>query len=233
MAIECPEVVVRSQDLCVTFPGGARLCAQVPTSGGPTPLELSKQMMAQCSAVLAPLTPIFDIIGAVLSIKDFAEAVPGLVTNPGAVVDAVANLIQKVAKLASLIPQLSVPLMILGLIDVIIAYLSGVSEALQGLAQQAAAIADAAAIAEEQNLDELRDAVACADEQLAAQLANLKAGSGPVDDLIAVINTFIGLVPGLPEIPTLGDIGEDVEVAAATVADLVDVLATVRAAIPV
>lgn len=233
MAIDCVEVEVRNQELCVTFPGGARVCAQYPTAGGPTPLQLSKQLMAQCSAVLAPLTPIFDIIGALLAIKDFASAVPELITNPGAVVEAVANLIEKVAKLAALIPQLSVPLMILGLIDLIIAYLDGVSEVLSGLAEQEERIAESLAIAEEQALDELADAVACANEQVAAQMANLQAGAGPVDELIEVINVFVSLVPGLPEIPSIGSLPDDVGEAAEAIEDLVAVLQAARDAIPI
>jgi len=192
---------------------------------------LAKQLMAQSSAALAPLNPIFDIIGAVVAIKDFADAVA---SNPFSVASAVRNLANKVDQLLSLIPQLSVPLMILTHVDLVLAYLQGLSAELDAMALQEASIAASLEVAEQQNLAVLSDVAACAGLQLQAQLSNLKAGAGPVDGLIEVLNTFVSLVPGIPQIPSLGMAnGGSVAEAKDAVSQAVVVLTVVRNSIPI
>jgi len=229
--IECPEVQVRNHELCVRMPGGVRVCASLPGIDAP-PLALAQQLMAQTTAAMAPLSPIFDIIGAVIAIKDAIVAVPGILTDPTALFEAIDELVEKVSNLAALVPQLSVPAMVLDLIGVVATYLDGVAETLEVLAAFEDRIQRAVEIAESENLDALRQAAACGSDTLAAQLANLQASSGPVDSMIELLNTFGALVPGMPPIPTLGDLGDDIGAAAEQVRAIADALELVRAAIP-
>lgn len=231
---QAPTIEVRSQELCVTMPGGARICAQFPSAGAPSPLELSKQLLAQTSAAMAPLKPIFDIIEFAVSVKDFAEAVPGLLTDPSALVQAVEALVSNVVDLAAIIPQLSVPLMILDLVDAILAYLTGLSAELTALSAQVSAIDAAEVIAiGPPTLDVLQDCVDVARTQLDAQLQNLANGAGPIDEIIGLLNIFVGLI-GLPEIPTIGDADtSDIQAFADQIGAFVDVLTAFRATIPI
>ena len=173
------------------------------------------------------------MIGAVIAVKKFADAVPGLITNPGALVEAIAELIEKIDGLLQLIPQLSVPLLVLDLLDMILLFFQGMTEVLTALVAQENRIAVAQQVASDQELAELQAAVDCATDQLAAQLANLSAGAGPVDQLIGVINIFVSLVPGIPEVPTLGDLPDDPTEALAAVQAFTDILTSVRNAIPI
>jgi len=227
--IECPEIEVGDRELCVRMPGGVRVCASLPGVDAP-PLELAQQLMAQSTAAMAPLSPIFDVIGALTALGDLVTA---LVSDPFDIADAASELTDKLSQLAALVPQLSVPAMILDLVDVVLTYMDGMASALDVLAAQEARIQAAIAVAENENLDALRQATECASEQLAAQLANVKASAGPVDGLIGMINTFGSLVPGMPEIPTLGDLGDEVGVAADQLSALVAVLRSVRETIPI
>jgi hypothetical protein len=197
------------------------------------PLELARALMGQASSAMAPLQPIFDIVGAIQAVMDCITAVPEMIANPAALVDAIQTLIEKVDRLASLVPVLSVPLMALDLIDCLLAYLSGLSSLLSGMAAQEARIANAEAVAESEDLDVLRQSAACAREQLDAYFAGVKASGGPVDAIIALLNSFLSVVPGAPEIPGMGDLGESVQEAADSVAALVAVLEGIRRLIPV
>lgn len=225
---DCPTVASSGEPLSVRFPGGVTITASLPGVQAPS-LKLAQQLMAQASGALAPLAPVFNIIGALTALKDFVQA---LVTNPFDLADAAADLFEKLGALASLVPALSVPALVLDLLDVIIAYLAGVSSTLEALGAQQGRIDTASAVAERDDLDGLRQAVECAEEQLAGVLENLQATAGPVDSLISLINLFVGLVPGLPEIPSLGDLGDDLSTAADTISDLTKALQTVRDAIP-
>jgi hypothetical protein len=188
--------------------------------------------MGQVSGAMAPLKPIFDIVGAIIAIKDFASAVPKVVVNPGEVVEAIKTLVEKVDALLNLIPQMSVPLFILNMVDLIIAYLNGVLEVMQALQAQQTRINTAQALALELDLPELAEGVACAELQLNAQIANLNAGAGPVDSMIGTLNLFVSLVPGVPEIPTLGNIPDDLDEAVSVLEGVVKSLQTVRSLIP-
>jgi hypothetical protein len=92
-------------------------------------MELSKQLMAQANAALAPLVPVFNVIDTVLALFQAVKAIPDAITHldPTKITDALPDVAQKASKLLAIVPQLSVPLMIVGLIDVLLAFLGGLS----------------------------------------------------------------------------------------------------------
>lgn len=227
--ITCPEIQARGDQLCVRMPGGTRLCVNLPGVQGP-PLELAQQLMAQATAAMAPLAPFFDVVGALVALKDLVEA---LVSDPFDIADAAQDLLEKLAAVAALVPPMSIVAMVFDLIDLILAYLAGVADLLDALAAQEARIQNAIAVAENENLDVLRQAAECASEQLAAYLANIRASSAPLDSLVELINLFIGMIPGVPEIPTPGELSDDIEEAADQIRALVSVLVAIRDAIPI
>jgi hypothetical protein len=77
----CVELTVTPQRLSLTFPGGAALAAQLPDIGIPDPMELSKQLMAQANAALAPLVPVFNIIDTVLALFQAVKSIPDAITH--------------------------------------------------------------------------------------------------------------------------------------------------------
>ncbi len=233
MAIpDCPVITIGSQGADITFPGGAKIPVMVPEIN-PNDLQITKALLGQASGALAPLVPIFNLIDAMLAVKDFAEAVPGLITDPGALTSAITSLIEKITALASLIPQLSVPLMILDLIDVTITALGGVITQLEAVLIQEAKIAAAATAATQPGNESLLTVVACA-EGINVQTKNgIGEGLGPLNSFFGLMNIFLGLI-GLPPIPDLsGDLPDDTQEAIDDLKDVVKLLEDLRATIPI
>src|SRR5262249_61666355 len=110
-------------------PAGASLDPELPGLGFADPMQLSKQLLAQANAALAPLAPIFNVIDVALALFNAVKAIPDAISHfdPSKISDALPELAEKVGKLAPLVPQLSVPLMILGLVDTLLAFLGGLA----------------------------------------------------------------------------------------------------------
>lgn len=237
MAVDCPvsgsgELEgCAAQDLKVRLPGGPTLQVMVPNIC-PSGLQIAKNLLTQANAALAPLAPIFNIIDALLAVKDFAEAVPGLLTDPGALIEAIAKLIEKISALAQLIPQLSIPFLIVDLIDVIIAVLDGVITELAKIVEQELKIAAAGLRAAEPGNASLIPIVECATDLNIQLKLQLGQGLAPLNSLFGVLNLFLGLI-GAPEIPPLDDLPEDASEAIESLTVVVEALQKARDAIPI
>lgn len=230
--IECPEVVVSNRDLAVTLPGAVRIQVQFPGID-PSQLQVALQMLAQTSGAIAPLTPIFDLIGMVLALKDFADTFTSFPPNPADLAAAIDAIIEKAAALLQLIPQLSVPLMVLGLIDAILALLNAMIEELRVIIDMEADIAAVQVIVDETGNTALVEAISCAQSLLGVRQSNLEEAMGPADVFINLINSFMSLIPGLPTIPTVGDLPEDASDAVDYLESLVQTIQGIRDLIPV
>lgn len=235
LSVACIEIKVGKQDLCVTFPGGAEMCVQMPSVSVPDPSELSKQLMAQANAALAPLMPVFNIIDTVIALFNCVKAIPdalGPPPDPSKLAKCLPDVAKKVSKLLKLIPQLSVPLMIVGLIDVLLAFLEGIRGQLKAVIAAQVRIAAAATRAAELGNVQLSTIVDCANANIDAQMKNLGESAAPVNRLIGVINLFVELA-GLPKLPDLSNLGNDAQAALGVLDPLVDQLKAARSAIPV
>ena len=234
LSAACVEVKVGKQDLCVTFPGGAEMCVQLPSVSIPDPAELSKQLMAQANAALAPLVPIFNIIDVVMALFNCVKAIPdslGPPPDPSKLAKCMPDLAQKAAKLLKLVPQLSIPLMVVGLIDVLLAFLEGMRNQLKAVVDAQVKIAKAATRAAELGNVQLTTIVDCANANIEAQMKNLGESAAPVNRLIAIINMFMELA-GLPKLPDLANLGSDAEQALSALDGVVNTLKAARSAIP-
>ncbi len=216
--------------LRVTLPGGLAVQGTVPQIGA-SPLEAARATIGALNSALAPLGPVFSIIDALLALVKFAQTVPKVVMQPDKVVAALVDVVKKAGKLASLVPQLSVPLMVLGTIDVLIAFLAGLSDEVTAIAAMEARLAELVAIAT--TVPAMGPISASVTDQISGRRAQLTCALGDVVPLLGVVNVFCELV-GLPPIeidadPQSGSL-DDVAEALATA---VHALQTVRAAIPV
>lgn len=202
MTITPPTVPVpqpAAQPLRLALPGGMAV-AGVPLSVGADGLTQALSLVAAAGPAMAPLAPIFTLIDAVLAVKDFAQAVPELITNPGALIEAIVGLVRKIGKLASLIPQLSVPLMIRDVVDALIALLGGLGVQLQSIAAQEARIAAAVAAASalpQPARGALEVITGRASQSVGVQRADLATALLGAAPLIGIVNTLVSLI-GLP-----------------------------------
>jgi hypothetical protein len=126
-------------------------------------MQLSKQLMAQANAALAPLVPVFNVIDTVLALFQTVKSIPDAITHldPTKITDELPDVAQKASKLLAIVPQLSVPLMILGLIDVLLAFLGGLSGQLRALIDQQVRIQHAENRAAELGNAQLQTVVDC------------------------------------------------------------------------
>jgi hypothetical protein len=231
----CVELDVSVQGLSVTFPGGAELSVQLPTVSIPDPTELSKQLMAQANAALMPLVPVFNILDVVLALFECVKAIPdslGPPPDPTKLAACIPDLAAKANKLLKFIPQLSIPLMVVGLIDVLITFLEGIRGQLEAIIAAQVRIAQAAARAAELDNAQLQLVLDCANGNIEAQMKSIGEGAAPVNRLIGVINVFMSLA-GLKPLPDLANLGTDAQAALEPINLIIDQLETARSAIPV
>ena len=171
----CVELVVTPRSLSVTFPGGAALDAQLPDIGISDPMQLATQLMAQANAALAPLSPVFNIIDTALALHQAVKAIPDAISSldPGKISDALPDLTRKAGKLAALVPQLSVPLMIVGLIDVLLTFLGGLAGQLRAIIDHQMRIQRAENRAAELGNAQLQVVADCSKHHVDAQMLSL------------------------------------------------------------
>jgi hypothetical protein len=233
--IQCPTIDANSQGICIRMPGGGKLSVMTPVSN-PSQLEIVKPLLAQVNAGLAPLIPVFNIIDAVLQLKNVVEAIPKALTSvppkPQAIVDEIEELVKKTAKLAELIPQVSTPLMILDIVDTLIATMNGVLTELETIALQQARIAAAKDKANSSGNTALQAIVDCATGVSNTQMVSLGEGLAPLNTLIGVLNLFLELI-GLPTLPNLAELSEDSLEAIDQIRSVIEVLEFVRGKIPI
>jgi hypothetical protein len=186
-------------------------------------------LLGQLNTALAPLQPIFVILDVILAIIDFLKVVATL--NAAKLVPALKELIEKLVKLLLLLPQFSLALMIIGVIDTILVFLQGLTDVLLSWATTKLRI-DAAPRGQYESLDEI---LLCSSAYLDAQVQAMQGNMGVVVYLIGLINAFMDIIGlgkyGLPNILDLSSNGleDQVLVLQATV----DFLVELRGFIPV
>jgi len=227
----CDAIPSGQFDLCVTFPGGATVCS-VTEGFPPSALQLVRSMLGQANSALAPLQPIFDIIGTVSALFDCVKAIPdslGPPPDPTAIAECIPALTEKIENLLALLPQLSVPLMIVGLLDVLILMLDAIISELNSVIALLARITRARAVP----APGLAAIIDCGERTATAQLSNIEGLFASINPMIEVINT-LGSLAGLSEIPSFeGGLGEDPGAAIAPIEAIRDTLSSLRDAIPV
>ncbi len=230
----CKPVVVPPQSLCVTMPGGAQLCVNLPVVVPPSASEVARAMFAQINAALAPLTPIFNLIDAIAAVVACVQAVPEAITKLDvfALVQCVPDMVEKVAKLMSLIPPLSIPVTIRDILTVIIAYLSGLVADLEDAKAQLQAIALANLKAQTPGNAGLFGAVLCAQGLYEAGMANMAAGAEPLNRLMGILNALLALVPGVDPLPCLGSLDALPTVVIDTLNAFIDILNIIKNILP-
>ena len=219
------------------------ICIEIPEIPDPFNLTLPGgiqiehiNLMEVIQPALTPLVPIFDIIDTVVAVFNCIKAIPdtlGPPPDPTALAACLPDLAEKVAKLLKLIPQLSIPLTIIGLIDLMIDTLLQARSEIMHLQQQMQQILGV--IDRATNLDDagLMAIAQCAQANVAQEAANVGKSLAALGKLIGLINLFMGMVGG-PEIPDLSNLaGRPLDDVVPPLNAIVDALKTARDAVPV
>ena len=205
--------------LSITLPGGA-VMADI-------------DLMAMIQPALTPLVPLFNILETIVAVVNAIKSVPGVIVNPGALAEAIAALLESFAKLLGLIPQISLPLTLVGLLDLLIDVLAKAKLELGHLSLQLEAIAEVRLKAELIGDIKLMAIASCAEANIAIEVDNVTAKLGALAGLIGVINLFMSLVGG-KEIPDFSNLaGKSLDEVVNLIDDLVKTLEAARKAIPI
>jgi hypothetical protein len=204
-----------------TFPGGASLEAV--------------DLIEAAQPALAPLQPIFNIIDAVTGVLEVLQAIPdalGPPPDPTGLIEKLPALAEKVGRLAGLVPQLSVPLMAVNLIDAVIRELERARSQLLGLVEALARAAAAGQRATELGDPNLTRLVECAEEDVDTAAGNILSGLAAVGGVLGILRPLVAAIGG-PQLPDLSSLdGDDLGQLVATFDELLAVLRAARGAIP-
>ncbi len=218
----CVEIPELPDPLAVTLPGGVTM-QQI-------------NLMEAIQPALTPLMPLFDIVDAVVAVFNCVKAIPdslGPPPDPTALAQTIPELAEKVSKLLRLIPQLSLPLTILGIIDLVLDTLEQARSQLRNLQQQLEQILGAVDRATELDDAGLMAITSCAQANVAQEAANVGKSLASLGKLIGILNLFLGMVGG-PQVPDLSTLaGRPLDEALPPLDAIVDALKAVRSAVPV
>jgi hypothetical protein len=218
IVIDCPEIAPLPDPLEITLPGGITM-AHI-------------NLVEIIQPALAPLVPLFNIVDTVVTIFNCLKTVPEVITNPGAIIECLGDLGKAIGKLLQLIPQLSVPVMIIGLIDMLIATLKQARNQFVHLNKQIEQITEVVDRAKELNDPTLMAIAQCAEANIAQESANVGKQLASLGRLLGIINLFMGLIGG-PEIPDFGDMaGKPLDEVIEVIDALINALEGVRDTIP-
>lgn len=184
---------------------------------------------------LTPLAPLFNVLEAVLAIFECVQAVPdsfGPPPDPSALISAIADAVRKISRLVGLVPQLSLPRTILGLIDILLGLLEDAVGVLRQLVDRLATIARAEERARELGDENLARILGIARANVATEAAQVGARLGAAGGIFGLLGIFMQLIGG-PEIPNLERPPlDDLEAFVSVLEGLVRTLRTARSAIP-
>lgn len=209
----------------IRMPGGAQLSPLAGLDSGDKMVTV-RDLLAQVNAALTPLMPVFNIIDAVIALKECVEAIPSLATNPKALYDALQKLLSAVTGLVTVVPAASVPIMVGDIIKLLVFMLIALKFELSAMIEQSLRIERAAEKAAFRGNEALLSVVGKAQQNLDATKANTKTSMAPIDRLITLINTLLDIaqVPSNIRLPTIGGLADDAQQALTVIDDLIEVL---------
>lgn len=167
---------------------------------------------------LTPLMPVFNILDAVIAVFN--------------TVKAIVEITKKVSKLLRLVPQLSLPYTILGVVDLVLDTLATLRNQLLFLQRQSSQVGAMTQRAAELNDAGLAEIAACAGANLEQEAANLGKWLSALGTLMCILNIFLGIVGG-PAAPDPSAIsGKPLDEMVKPIDELVKTLQQIRSAIP-
>ncbi len=223
----CPVPEIAAKGLELVFPGGAKIGA-MSSQLYQTEAEMARALLAQVQVVLAPLKPLFDILAAVMAIIDVLAAVSSL--NPVKIGKELKNAAKSFAALTQILPQVSGPLLVAHVLDLLIMVLAGFQAELRqaGLQQAEIARMQAELLGPD---DPMAEVLACAIKLNQARVCAVAESMGPLEPLLELLNIFLRLL-GLASLAPPGGFGHDAQAGLDGISQLIDIIRGIRRGLP-
>jgi len=169
--------------LNISLPFGVTLSAVADFSKGPpTNLALIQSLMVQLAPALAGMSCIFKILNVMAAMQGISvSSLPKIAT-------AVANLTECIAFPAAIVP------MIVDILKLIIAFLLGIIETVEGLLSAQLTINLDAAVGN----PALQASLTCAQNNLATTTAQLQQSLNLIAPILSIIQTLMSMAPSVP-----------------------------------
>jgi len=225
------------EDIC--FPGGFCLSYiwdaidQIPHLA-----DISLDFFSQIGPAMAPLQPFFNLLDTVLAIFRCVQAIPKVITelDPSELLNCIPALAELIDQILKLIPQLSIPKMIIAAIKNLAALLRAIAADFLYLQSQLQRIADMIDRAADLNDVKLNGFLVCAQDTVEGSVMSTAEALKGIGRIILLINILIGLFGG-EEIPCFGtlisdNLAEGFDVIVDLLTGLADVLEMIADAIP-
>jgi hypothetical protein len=153
--------------------------------------------------------------------------------DPTVLAACIPELAEKVNALIRLLPHLSLPYTIIGIIDLIIDTLRQARGQLLHLQAQMQQILGAVDRATELDDAGLMAITSCAEANVAQEAANVGKSLAALGKLFGILNLFLGMI-GAPEVPDLSSLaGTPLDEAIPPIDAIIEALQGVRSAVPV
>lgn len=200
--------------------------------------DVSLDFFSQIGPALTPLRPFFNLLDVGLALFRCVKAIPDAITSldPSELLNCAPALAKAVDQLLKLIPQLSLPKMVIAIIRNIAALLRAIGADLEYIKSQLQRIADMIDRAAEWQDHKLNGFLVCAQGNLDTTIMSTAEALRGIGSIVLLVNIMLGLFGG-PEIPCFGDlmsgnIAEGIDVVIDLLMSLAEVLETIADAIP-
>ncbi len=201
--------LTQMEDIC--FPGGACLSHLLSAIQSiPSPSEIPLDFLSQLGPATSFLQPFMNVLDTVIAIFKCLEGFTDFATSldPSGIFECFPNLIEKINALISMIPQMSIPRMVISIIKALIALLRGLAQDLQYIADRLVRIAKEIDRAADLNDVAKSGFLACSQKNMNESLSATALALKAVGRIILIVNIFMGLFGG-PEIPCFGELLEN------------------------
>lgn len=192
-----PLIEIPQELLCLRLPS-LDVCALL-MPGGAT-LE-GVDVLAYAQPALAPLVPMFRVMEVLVAVKNCIEGAVDLANvppDPTKLLDCIPVLTEKLAQILAMLPQFSIPAMVVTLLDCILGELNRLRSYITGIIAQVQRALDVIQRASELGDANLSLIGVCASDRTAAQLDDRLKALIVLGRILGFIRLFLELVPGAP-----------------------------------
>jgi hypothetical protein len=217
------------------------VCVHIPDAPPPKRLTLPGAVLEDVDIfrmiqpALAPLMPVFQVIDAVVAVYQCVKAINDAIASLDVtkMASCIPELAEKVSKLLRLIPQLSVPLMVVDLLGICISVLAEVRDKLVHLQVQMDEAGRAIERGRELSDPKLLKIGHCAQENIGIEAANTLRALAGLGNVLGLLGIFLSMIGG-PEIPSFSNpAGQPIDDAVRALDELVSALEAVQKVVPV
>ncbi len=209
-------------DLCLTLPtvptldkiclpGGVCLDYVWDAIGKiPSAADISLDFFSQIGPAMTPLLPFFNMLDVVVQLFNCLKAIPDAITklDPSELLECIPALAELVDQLLKLIPQLSIPKMIIAALKNMALLMESIAADFRYLESQLQRCADMIDRAAQLNDHVLNGFIVCAQADIRGTMSATAQALRGIGSMVLILNILLGLFGG-PEIPCFGDLLDD------------------------